>query len=175
MAQLVEHVIGNDEVISSTLIASSRIRIAIAVRILFLYFHRTFIPPDIGCGTHWRGRDHSTPHVLLDCGGGGSNRRRNTKRAPQRLSVEVLFWWSVGDSEPKCAANVDIMFFVIPPHIHSAGYRLRYALEWRDHSAPHVLPGYGGGGSNRGRSTKRAPQRLCVEVLFWWSVGDSNP
>ena len=35
MAQLVEHVIGNDEVISSTLIASSRIRIAIAVRILF--------------------------------------------------------------------------------------------------------------------------------------------
>ena len=35
MAQLVEHVIGNDEVISSTLIASSRIRISIAVRILF--------------------------------------------------------------------------------------------------------------------------------------------
>ena len=35
MAQLVEHVIGNDEVISSTLIASSRTLIAIAVRVLF--------------------------------------------------------------------------------------------------------------------------------------------
>ena len=35
MAQLVEHILGKDEVISSTLIASSRIRIAIAVRILF--------------------------------------------------------------------------------------------------------------------------------------------
>ena len=39
MAQLVEHVIGNDEVISSTLIASSRIRIAIAVRILCFIWH----------------------------------------------------------------------------------------------------------------------------------------
>ncbi len=38
MAQLVEHVIGNDEVISSTLIASSRNRIAIAVRFLFFCF-----------------------------------------------------------------------------------------------------------------------------------------
>lgn len=36
MAQLVEHVIGNDEVISSTLIASSRTLIAIAVRVLFV-------------------------------------------------------------------------------------------------------------------------------------------
>lgn len=40
MAQLVEHVIGNDEVISSTLIASSRNRIAIAVRFLFVFQER---------------------------------------------------------------------------------------------------------------------------------------
>ena len=55
MAQLVEHVIGNDEVISSTLIASSRIRIAIAVRILFRdstahSFRRISVAVRIGVG-----------------------------------------------------------------------------------------------------------------------------
>ena len=55
MAQLVEHVIGNDEVISSTLIASSRIRIAIAVRILFRdstahSFRRLSVAVRIGAG-----------------------------------------------------------------------------------------------------------------------------
>ena len=85
MAQLVEHVIGNDEVISSTLIASSRNRIAIAVRFLFFCFQteerRGFEP--------WKTEE--------------SKRARAINRAGS-------FWWSVGDSEPKCAASEDVIF-----------------------------------------------------------------
>lgn len=46
MAQLVEHVIGNDEVISSTLIASSRTRTAIAVRVLCFKRELQHLHPD---------------------------------------------------------------------------------------------------------------------------------
>ena len=46
MAQLVEHVIGNDEVISSTLIASSRTRTAIAVRVLCFKREFQHLHPD---------------------------------------------------------------------------------------------------------------------------------
>ena len=57
---------------------------------------------------------------------------KNNKSEPmtnrQKVRI-ILFWWTIGGSEPKCAANKDRIFCVILPHIHSAGYRLRNALE----------------------------------------------
>ena len=97
MAQLVEHVIGNDEVISSTLIASSRIRIAIAVRILFRdsiahSFRRISAAVRIGVGVIIVPRTF----CLATAEGVRTAESRSTKKSPRDLRAGS-FWWSVSN------------------------------------------------------------------------------
>ena len=127
MAQLVEHVIGNDEVISSTLIASSRIRIAIAVRILFRNstahsFRRLSAAVRIGVGEIIVSRTF----CLATAEGVRTVKSRTTKKGPARFT-RGLFLVERRGFEPLtptlpvlCApncANAPFRLFFILPHL----------------------------------------------------------